>query len=73
MEKKPVEMIIWETRNKIAEIIRDNGLGASINRMIIQEIRDFLVIEERQIIQRIQDTNESEAKEDDALKGGDKV
>ena len=73
MEKKPVEMIIWETRNKIAEIIRDNGLGASINRMIIQEIRDFLVIEERQIIQRMQDTNESEAKEDDALKGGDKV
>jgi len=70
MEKKPVEMIIWETRNKIAEIIRDNGLGASINRMIIQEIRDFLVIEERQIIQRMQDTNESEAKEDDALKGG---
>ena len=73
MEKKPVEMIIWETRNKIAEIIRDNGLGASINRMIIQEIRDFLVIEERQIIQRMQDTNEGEAKEDDALKGSDKV
>ncbi len=73
MEKKPIEMIIWETRNKIAEIIRNNGLGASINRMIIQEIRDFLVIEERQIIQRMQDTNESEAKEDDALKGGDKV
>ena len=73
MEKKPVEMIIWETRNKIAEIIRDNGLGASINRMIIQEIRDSLVIEERQIIQRMQDTNEGEAKEDDVLKGGDKV
>jgi len=54
MEKKPVEMIIWETRNKIAEIIRDNGLGASINRMIIQEIRDILAAEERQIIQKMQ-------------------
>ena len=73
MEKKPVEMIIWETRNKIAELIRSNGLGASINRMIIQEIRDSLAIEERQIIQRMQDTNKGEAKEDDALKGGDKV
>lgn len=73
MEKKPVEMIIWETRNKIAELIRSNGLGVSINRMIIQEIRDFLVIEERQIIQRMQDTSEGEAKEDDVLKRGDKV
>lgn len=65
MEKTPVELAIWRTRQKLWEVIQENQLGAAINRMIFQEIADRLALEEQQIIKNM----EAEQKENERLKG----
>jgi len=52
------------------EIIRSNGLGATINRLILQEVREILTIEEQQIIRRLEEEAKKKA---NAMKGGDKT
>jgi len=52
------------------EIIRSNGLGTTINRLILQEVREILAIEEQQIIRRLE---EEAKKKEKAMKGGDKT
>ena len=54
MERKPVELVVRETREKIFQIIRNNGLGVTINRLILQEIREILATEERHLIKRLE-------------------
>ena len=65
-----MELIVQDTKNKIMEIIRSNGLGATINRLILQEVREILAIEEQQIIRRLEEEAKKKAK---AMKGGDKT
>jgi len=65
-----VELIVQDTKNKIMEIIRSNGLGTTINRLILQEVREILAIEEQQIIRRLEEEAKKKAK---AMKGGDKT
>lgn len=50
--KKLVEVAIWETRQKLWDIIKSNQLGAAINRLIFQEIADRLALEEQQIVKK---------------------
>lgn len=65
-----MELIVQDTKNKIMEIIRSNGLGTTINRLILQEVREILAIEEQQIIRRLEEEAKKKAK---AMKGGDKT
>jgi len=71
MERIPVELIVQDTKNKIMEIIRSNGLGTTINRLILQEVREILAIEEQQIIRRLEE--EEAKKKAKAMKGGDQT
>jgi len=66
-----VELIVQDTKNKIMEIIRSNGLGTTINRLILQEVREILAIEEQQIIRRLEE--EEAKKKAKAMKGGDQT
>lgn len=66
-----MELIVQDTKNKIMEIIRSNGLGTTINRLILQEIREILAIEEQQIIRRLEE--EEAKKKAKAMKGGDQT
>lgn len=53
--KKPVELVIKETQEKIWELARTNGLGVSINRLILQNILNTLLIEEEHVIKKLQE------------------
>ena len=66
-----MELIVQDTKNKIMEIIRSNGLGTTINRLILQEVREILAIEEQQIIRRLEE--EEAKKKAKAMKGGDQT
>lgn len=50
-EQKPIELVIDETRNRYVQIMRENNLGAAINRLILQEILTRLEREEQLILQ----------------------
>ncbi len=53
--KKPVELVIKETQEKIWEIARTNGLGVTINRLILQNILNTLLVEEEHVIKKLQE------------------
>lgn len=53
--KKPAELIIKETQEKIWELARTNGLGVSINRLILQNILNTLLVEEEHVIKKLQE------------------
>mgnify|MGYP001205242598 FL=1 len=53
--KKPVELVIKETQEKIWELARTNGLGVSINRLILQNILNTLLAEEEHVIKKLQE------------------
>jgi len=53
--KKPVELVIKETQDKIWELARANGLGVSINRLILQNILNTLLVEEEHVIKKLQE------------------
>lgn len=53
--KKPVELVIKETQEKIWELARTNGLGISINRLILQNILNTLLVEEEHVIKKLQE------------------
>jgi len=53
--KKPAELVIKETQEKIWELTRTNGLGVSINRLILQNILNVLLAEEEHVIKKLQE------------------
>lgn len=53
--ERPVELVIKETQEKIWEIARTNGLGVSINRLILQNILNVLLAEEEHVIKKLQE------------------
>lgn len=55
--KPPIEWAIQQTQHRLIQTIRESQLGAGISRMILQELLDQLVKEERQIIQQYQSQN----------------
>ena len=57
---KPVEVSILDTKDSIVNLIRNNGLGVTINRMIIQEILGQLQHEEQIIVGRMKEQLEKE-------------
>lgn len=50
---KPVEVSILDTREEIKHLLRNNGLGVSINRLILQEILTLLQQEEALLVSRM--------------------
>lgn len=59
---KPVEVSILDTKETIVNLIKNNRLGVTINRMILQEILTSLQIEEEIIVGRMRRELEEEQK-----------
>mgnify|MGYP001284949343 CR=1 FL=1 len=55
MGEKPIELLIVETDNKIRETLRANRLGVSVNRLILQNILNALLAEERHVLKQLQE------------------